>query len=47
MNEDCAQNMMILIPKGMKIPLYFSYLSGKCESSCRASCKSQVDGVKC
>jgi hypothetical protein len=29
MNEDCAQNVIVLIPNGLKIASYFSYLSGK------------------
>jgi hypothetical protein len=46
MNGDCVQNIIVLIPKGLQIASYFSYLSGRYESCCRLSCTSQTDGVK-
>jgi hypothetical protein len=46
MNEDCAQNVTVLIPNGLQTASNFSYLSGKYECSCRLSCTSQINGVK-
>jgi hypothetical protein len=46
MNEDCAQNVIVLISSGLQIASHFSYLSGKYESSCRLSCTSRINGVK-